>query len=321
MKKSVVLISILVIAIFLTGCGKTQTAQNITSGSAYIGGTDGLSVSFVENAPPSVVYDKPSDGSINPFDINVRIENKGEFDVVKPKCVLKITGIDPVAFGKTSTDFRQEIKEDLLKTKRSGGTVIPGTFTVLSIPNLAYGSAVSGQVGPFNLRASICYEYKTEASSNICVLKDLLGTTRREGLCKPTETKSVENSGGPVKIDKLEQSVSGKDSLAFTFTIKHVGDKKNVVFMNEDQGCKMDDMQKQDKVKVQVLLGTADITSSCSGINSGVANLYADTGAQVRCTQTLSTTREDFVQPVKIIMSYDYYQYVDKQITVRQVGT
>lgn len=326
MKKILFVLLFIVLAIALSGCPKpAEEGDNISTatGKAYVGGEMGLELSFLANAPPSIVYDKPEGQNINPFDVGVKIENKGEYKVDKGKCKITISGIDPDSFGKSSADFVQVTTEDLINTRRSAGEVIPGTFTMINIQGLAYKYPVSGQVGPFNLRASGCYEYQTEASSNICILKDLLGVTRQEGICKPTETKTIESSGAPVKVTNLEQSVTGKDNIAFTFIIKHVGGDKNLVFKNEDQSCKIGDMTRQNKVEVKVMLGNEDITTECTGIDktTKLATLYGETGAQIRCTQTLSSTRVDFVQPVKIVLRYDYYQYVDQELTVRQVGT
>jgi hypothetical protein len=329
MRKALIIlpfIAIIALAVALSGCQPVeQTGNMTTTGTAYIGGTEGLEMSFLANAPPSIVYDKPASGSASPFEVGVKIENKGEYTIPTGKYRLSISGIDARAFGKTQTDFSKLTSaEDLMKTRRSGGQTIAGTFAIISIPSLAYQSPVSGQIGPFNLRASVCYEYSTEASSNICVLTDMLGTRVKEGLCNPNEKKQVENSGAPVGVISLEQSVTGSSSTAFTFIIKHMGGEKNLVFKNEDQSCQIGDMSRQDKLGVKVELGTTDITSKCSGINSGVANLYGDTGAQIRCSGTLSDlglSTGDFVQPVKVTLTYDYYEYTDQQLTVKQVGT
>lgn len=325
MRKILFILIFAMAVIALSGCTPVQKTTNETATAAYIGGDKGLELSFLSNAPPTTVYDKPTGGSASPFDISVRVENKGEYTVPAGKYKLSITGVDAASFGKIQNDFKSLTStEELLKTRKSAGQTIAGTFSIISLPGLSYQSAVSGQIGPFNLRANLCNEYQTEASSNICVLEDLLGTTRREGLCKPTETKKVENSGASVKVTSLEESATGKESLAFTFVIKHMGEEKNLVFANEAQTCTIGDMSKQDKVGVKVQLGTTDITAKCSGINNGVASLYGDTGAQVRCAGTLTDlglAKGDYVQPVKITLMYDYYQYAEQQITVRQVGT
>jgi hypothetical protein len=329
MKKILTILILAIIAIIsvaLSGCQPAQKTQNTTiTGAAYIGGEKGLELSFLANAPPNVVYDKPKEGSISPFDISVKIENKGEYSVPGGKYKISISGVDAASFGKNPNDFKGLTStEELIKTRKSAGETIQGTFSIVSIQGLAYQSPVSGQIGPFNLRAGLCYDYQTESSSNICVLEDMLGTTRREGLCKPTEKKQVENSGAPVKVIDLEESVTGKESMAFMFIVKHIGSANNLVFKNEAQTCSIGDMTKQDKIGIKVELGTKDVTAKCSGINGGIASLYGEAGAQIRCSGTLADfglAKGDYVQPVKITLKYDYHQYIDLPITVKQVGT
>lgn len=327
--KKILILPIIILVIALSGCDQGEPTQNATTtGTAYVGGSEGLELSFLANAPPSTVFDKPEDGSLSPFDISVKIENKGEYTVLKGKYNMKISGIDPKSFGKTSiSDFKViGDVDDLVETRRSGGETIAGTFTILSIDQIAYVYPVSGQIGPFNLRSSVCYEYQTEASSTVCVLEDLLGTTGREGLCKPTESKNVENSGGPIQVRSFEESVTGKESIALTFKVQHVGGSKDLVFKNNGQNCPIGDRTEQDKVGVKVELGNTDITARCTGIDkiTKLATMYGDTGAQIRCSGTLTDlglTSGDYVQPVTVIMIYDYNEYIDQQITVKQVGT
>jgi hypothetical protein len=328
MKKILFILMAVMLAGAFSGCQPADKTTNETSSTAaYLGGDKGLVLSFLTNAPPETVYEKPAGGSVSPFDISVKVENVGEYTVPEGKYKLAVTGIDAASFGKSSGDLKSLTSTgELIKKRRSAGQEIAGTASIISVSGLAYQSPVSGQIGPFNLRANLCYEYQTEASSSICVLEDLLGTTVRVGqaLCKSTETKKVENSGAPVNVEKLEESATGKESLAFTFVIKHVGNANNIVFKNEAQTCPIGDMTRQDKVGVKVELGTNDITSKCSGINSGVASLYGEAGAQIRCAGTLADLGlavGDYTQPIKIILTYDYFQYESKEITVKQLGT
>ncbi|MBW2992428.1 hypothetical protein KY345_04390 [Candidatus Woesearchaeota archaeon] len=320
MKKVLFILPFIILAIAFSGCAPAEEAENVSAVTgAYIGGDKGLELSFLDNAPPGNVFDKPEGEEGNPFDVAVKIENKGEYTVAAGKCKLTISGVEPTSFGKQRADFTDlQTTEELLKTRKSAGEVIPGTFTILTISELEYQSPVSGFIGPFNLRASVCYEYQTEASSSICVLEDLLGVERKEGICKATESKTVENSGGPVQVKNFEQSVTGKESTAFTFDVQHAGGDKNEVYENKDQSCSTG----EDKVRIQVLLGEKDITTKCSGISDGMVNLRV---GHVRCPITIGEGKDlpklDYVQPVKVILTYDYKQYTDKAITVKQVGT
>jgi len=326
MKKGVVLISILVIAIFLSGCGKTNTnTQNTSStGKAYVGGTDGLAISFVENSPPKEVFDNKQ----GDFSISVKVENKGEFDAVGTKYKLTLTGLDFKAFGATDAQLltiKDATKPDKLeKVRRSVGEVIPGTFVFFDFTGIkfTYQYPVNGQIGPFNLRAGLCYAYQTEASSKICMLQDLYGRSGRVGLCKAIEDKTVENSGAPVIVESFKESVVGNNKVALSFVIKQKGDSKDVVFEPGSQICNMTNLNEQSRVKVNVTVGTTALAiADCAGLNvDGKATLYGDKGTEIRCTYT-ETSPSDRELPVKITLNYDYYEYADAPITVRQLGS
>jgi len=169
------------------------------------------------------------------------------------------------------------------------------------------------------LRASVCYPYETTAVSKVCVLEDLLGKTRREGLCNPNEIKRVENSGAPVGVKNVEERVTGTDDIAITFVITHVGNEKDEVFKSDNSECDINKKTPgQTKISYTVSLGATDITNDCTG--DGIASMYGDSGAQIRCTQKL-TSRIDSEQTLTIKVNYNYLEYVDTPITVKQIGT
>ena len=88
MRKGVfVLVLALALSLAVAGCqgGKSATSSSSTP---FIGGSEGLRVSFVENAPPVEVLDnplektKPGDRTqIMKFDVILKLENVGEQDI------------------------------------------------------------------------------------------------------------------------------------------------------------------------------------------------------------------------------------------------
>ncbi len=332
MKKSVVLISILIIGIFLSGCAPKETVENVTqqTGKAYIGGSKGLELSFVSNAPPDEVYALEENQETNPntFDISVRVANVGEEDVAAEDMIVKLTGIDPGSFDKVADDFKETIPvESLEKTRMSVGEVIPGTYDFVDFTNLAYKYEVAGEY-PAVVRASACYKYKTYATSKICVLEDFFGRGGASTLCKANEAKSVENSGAPVHIEAVQEQVSGKDGISIAFTVKQAGDNNDNIFKviskDSEDACDGKKTENVNKVGVKVMLGNEEL-ADCSGVNDeGIASLSPSTNsAEIRCRKVWSAadSRIDSEVPLKIELSYDYSQYVDKEIKVKQIGT
>jgi len=104
--------SLLLITI-LVGCSQ-ETGPSMTD--PFIGGTTGLTMDFIDGAPPAEVYD----GGAFPFTAVVKLENVGETDVALGTATIKISGIDPTDFGTTGTSLSKATSENLLGSKKRG---------------------------------------------------------------------------------------------------------------------------------------------------------------------------------------------------------
>src|SRR3989338_8561937 len=94
------LFAVLVILIILAGC-EEKTAAPARSKEPFVGGKVGLSIDFLEDAPPPEV----ADGGNFPFDVVVKIDNKGEHTIDKEDVIVKISGILPEDFNKAASDL------------------------------------------------------------------------------------------------------------------------------------------------------------------------------------------------------------------------
>lgn len=318
MAASKYLYAILIICIlfFVFGCDEEEEEKRAPTEKAFIGGSRGLDLSFTEGAPPDEVFD------VNfPFSINVKLENVGEWDINNPEDVtLSIIGIDPEDFGKTATFLVKNSPVPMLGAKLDPqGNVIQGAITNLDFPDLQYVSTVAGKV-QFIIRASACYEYGTKANTKMCILEDLLGVTRKsiaEAVCNPNEPKSYENSGAPVKVSNVKQTVMGTDRISLSFEIEHSG--QGIVFRKGTE-CST---AIADKDRVYVKVDTGEPGIQCSGIGGGSGEGYTQLFSGKRsiiCTQQLQTARGDFEKPITIILEYGYRQHMDKQLTVKHAG-
>ena len=337
MGKKTLMLLISIMVIIIAGCeggsssGSGTTTKTGGSTKAFVGGTVGLEAKFLSGAPPDEVNDQDF-----PFDINIIIENQGEYDVSKNKTTLEITGIHPPDFGKTQEQLRvNSAPEDLFGAKKdSQGNTIAGASVIFdTFSDLEFQKPISGSP-KFIIRANLCYTYGTNAIAQVCVLEDLTGRTRKTGelpLCEPTNNNiEVENSGAPVHVDNFAQTVTGKDKISFSFNIKHKGEKENRVAERGSE-CSSE-VAKKDKIFVTVDTGLAGL--KCSGLSSGTVNdedgveegyvkLFGESaGTEERavfCSQPLPAERTDFQKQVKITIEYDYRQHIDKELTVKHI--
>ncbi|MFH1133187.1 MAG: hypothetical protein V1735_01720 [Nanoarchaeota archaeon] len=303
----------LVLALLVLG-GCSKDTDTTTPEGAFIGGTQGLSISFSDGAPPLEVFDTNFD-----FNANIMLQNMGEWTVPKEKVYVSILGINPTDFGVNGTGLLDAHPQDDLEAaeKDPQGQIIQGTITNVEFQNLAYNGNVSGEV-IFDFVAKVCYEYGTKAQAKICMNKDLIGKSGEERICDPNADRGVENSGAPVHISSMTESVLGSNKVAVTFTIKHVGGGS---IYEKSTNC-LAEYRNKDRIYVDIEdpgIGTF----SCSGLESagghvtGYVTLYQGERS-VRCTlDTTDSERGDFEKVLNLQLVYDYKELKDTSVTVK----
>jgi len=303
MKNYVNIILILSLLIFASGCGEETTPSKE---SPFIGGTTGLLISYDKDAPPAEVYD----GGDFPFDVVVKLKNEGEYTVSKDKVEVRLSGIDPMEFGLSGSDFVKHPNEDLEGTyKDSEGNRIEGTTTYVTFPGLNHNERLIGNT-PYTIRAEVCYNYVTNARSMLCI-KD--SQVDKEGdICKINEKKAVFNSGGPVQITSFDEMPRGKNKFNFQFKVEPRG---NGGIYKKDSNC---EQTRANENKVFIAVDTGMNGLSCTGLDgatSGYVTLYGGERI-ITCTQE-TETGTNFERPVNIRLEYDYREGVSTQVLVK----
>lgn len=309
-----IIMGLVIAMMLLAGCNGTTKTGAV---DPFLGGTNGILLSFMDDAPPGEVFD----GGDFPFSIVVTLKNDGEWEVPSGKGTLSISGINPTEFGVTDDDMVKTLPEVLeASSKDAEGNVIPGTILLMEFPEMVYaGELVGNRVFP--VRANLCYEYGTEATSSLCVRANLRDTSDSP-ICNVNEAKTVYSSGAPVAITNFEEAVAGSDKVRFTFTISH---KNNGNIYKLGSSCDGAVYANRNKVHVTVDSGLEGL--KCSGLSggddtSGYVTLSTDGGAGERvitCTQPIES-QTDFDQPVNIELAYDYKDHIDTELLVKHAG-
>ena len=308
------LFAVLVILIVFIGCAKEDGTKK-SGDEPFVGGKVGLSIDFVEDAPPPEV----TDGGNFPFDVVVKLENKGEHTVLKEDAIVSISGILPEDFNKAAADLTKNPDENLEATKKDAeGNVIEGTITYVEFKDFNYLGSLSGRT-PFPIKADVCYNYGTIANAKLCVLENPL---KPEGsdVCKINEEKKVHNSGAPVQVTSFEETTRGSDKIAFTFKIQHVGD--GMIFKRATD-CNSSIRTDNNKIYASIDTGVAGL--SCSGLadgtnTTGYVNLYGgDRSRTIVCTQDVTSISIDFEKVTVINLEYDYEESKQTEVLVKHL--
>ncbi|MGC9058493.1 MAG: hypothetical protein ACP5IJ_01540 [Candidatus Nanoarchaeia archaeon] len=323
------LFSVLVLASGCVGKPKEKVVANKTA-EAFIGGTEGLKISFLPDQPPSEVFAKQSftiglkienigEGKMFPLNnLNISTLRSGKSDKIgtdKPGAFVEIMGITKEAF----TNLKQltNITEALNPAKKVGKDIVPGGSTFITLTPTA--PEIVGASQNYPLVAKLVYAYETKAISTVC-LKENIYTQATGGkeICKISGQKPVSNSGGPIQITSVEETYNG-----FNIKVKNVGTGEPFI-LNETfkyfNISEIDKFQELNRIWVDnVSLGTKDITSNCTGFVTERVLFLPKGEATFYCT-TKVTGGVEAVDQLKITLKYGYITEARTEFTVTSYG-
>ncbi|MBI2549985.1 hypothetical protein HYV83_02285 [Candidatus Woesearchaeota archaeon] len=325
MKKSVISVLFVALIVVLAGCSGGNKGPVSSSSTPFIGGTEGLTAKFAENSPPPEVTDaqKSTPAATSPtptfpFDIVVLLENIGESDVLKGNAIVTISGLSASDFLKSGKNTKGAAvsligvnpTENLNGVKKDpDGNKIPGGTTDVWFRQLAYQKELQGN-NPFPVQADICYTYQTKAQTEMCIRKDL--TKSVSGVCQIATQKQVFNSGAPVHVTTVKESIAGRNKVLLTFNVKSIS-SGSVFKFTDAVGCERGDFNTIDQVYVDVKTGLSDL--KCNGLSEGeqVAGVNGGFTGYLRLSNgegTFSciqpTPEEDSVKKIDIELTYNY---------------
>jgi len=301
------MIILALLMILMVGCNKGKSTGG--SSSPFIGGTAAIDFNFMEETPPSEVYDKGQ----QPFEVTLNLENKGEYDVPKEDINIKLSGFYPGDFNNPDTEKNPD--EDLAKSYIDpDGDTEKGTITYVNFPGFNFAGTLPGN-NEYTIRAEVCYKYGTVAQADLCVLEDL--TSNEEEVCEVNEDKAIDSSSAPVQAESFKEEVAGTRKVKFSFDVVHRG---NGLVSQVGSGCDSELIPK-DKVWVEVNTGDLSGGLSCSGLEggsatTGYAKIYGGK-RKIICMQDVTGVEGNFEKKVEILFRYDYKEHKERNILVK----
>ncbi len=306
------IIALLVIATMaLAGCSGGDGA--VGSQNTFLGGSSGLDISFSPGAPPDEIFDQ---GEFD-FDLEVKLDNVGEHDVMGEDVIIKIQGISPDEFGVTEDAFLMNgINVDLEGAEKDPTTNqrIEGDTEYVIFDSIAYEESIVGSQITRPIIANVCYEYGTQAIADLCITDDV--TEDDSDVCKINENKAVDSSAGPVRVSSFLEKSAGKDKVEFQFTI--TASDGSVDLYKPGSEC-LDERAEENVILVDVDTGIDGL--NCAGLRdgtdtSGYVTLRTGTFT-VRCTQEVDSN-SDFERTVKIDLAYAVEDSASTSVTIKK---
>lgn len=324
---SILIVLFFIIAIFSSGCTDSQVDTEEESDtttpeeeveeetSFYLGGDQGLSVSFPSNEPPSQIQ------RYTPFEISFRLNNKGEYTIsnINRKIQVFISGISPHTYGLSKVYDTPE-GNNLKGKEKKGSTTVPGDVNTVTFSSTGYiGPAVpSGAKWEQILNGRVCYPYKTKTVSTICLKENIYKESLGNAPCTISGEKEFENSGAPIQITEVEETPTGENKVAFRITIENKGNSQP--YIGSISNCESLDASQVNKIILSDMrCGNLDLkcVSGCSFSGGGTIVLY-NNQATITIEGELSNTlpSREYEETLILNFDYNYFEDISKKISV-----
>lgn len=320
--KQVLVIMMVGALLLLSGCAGGGTAT--TAYDPFIGGDTGLTMEYITGSPPDEVFDNGQYA----FSVSVKLDNTGEADVEEGAGFLEIKGISAEEFGVSPSALRVDIPELPGARKGGDGSVIAGQTDVVTFDDLEYQQDLAGNLAISNFRVRACYDYDTEASSQLCIKEKNVDGLKANEVCLINELKGVANTGAPIQIVNVAETAKGSNGVQISFDVAHVGPADFRWFPHGDNECN-DRIDNKDMYKVEVEVDpivNGKYSAKCSGGsfdggNKGTVTMFNGASRKVICSFDVGTQESDFETRVNIKLKYRYLQYIEKQLVIKDLGT
>src|SRR3989344_720592 len=313
LKKKYFLIASLLLVFLLISAVSCNNKDVITGDWGWIGGTEGLFVSFVPDQPPVSVLS----GGNEPFFITVQLENQGEYDIKADEVLTTVYGFDYKAFN-----IEQESKyltEPIIGKKEEADIIIQGDQ--VQIDYEANYMDVLPYQQPFDISVNYCYRYQTRAGIQLC-LKQTPRERTKETECIISNTElDFGSSAAPVQISAPSQRPTGKNEISVTFTISNVN--AGSIYSSDfiKSGVCMDNRDYANKAYVVVNFASGDIPITCpklSNSNSGEVKLIEGKTTITCNIDTTNVQSTAFEKPLSIAIDYAYKDSIIQAITIEK---
>ena len=280
------------------GCNNNKQATTFN--------TTALSLSFVDQAPPSTV-------NIGvPFQIYIRAENDGGYDIAPGTAKFYLTGIGNNLANVNTVLLNQVLLNKATDQQEAGFEIIK--FAENTQPTIQINNPFN-----FTMRVDGCYNYATQTQATICI-------GQGDSTCPITGEKITtgSNSNAPVQITSLTEQTQG-NKLYISFTISNKGngdvyysDMDCDKLFGQDSNERNKQLLKKNYVEVSVDPGTeqdlkCNLLNSEGGPSTSNSGMFP-TGTKVTCSKIIG--QETHSSPITINMAYKYVNGVSKSITI-----
>ena len=305
MRKYALGVVILIAVLLVSGQEGCQTGDKTAGEGPYVGGNDGLSVLFLEDAPPA-------SGNFQGESIPLEVEltNNGEKEVAANSAYVKLIGAATSnSFTATKVSAQNTVA---IAAIREASDVADSDFVDMGTATLK--DAIGASWSPL-IKAQLCYPYETYVQiDNLCIPGD-----NRETGTKECEIDSAENlvgkgdvSAAPVQVTSIVES-RASEGIRITMDIANQG---NGYVLDPSKTCdSVTGVVERDDYAVVVNIPGDGWTCNYKDAATKTVELRDNSG-RLRCSKPIGGTGRAYNDRFVATLSYKYVDTVSKSIVI-----
>jgi len=303
MKKSVFVLFLLLV-VSCTSPGKTSDKQVVTE---FRSGTEGLSMSFMPNLPPSRLYGR------DPFNVMLKLENKGTSTILPNFGTVYLSGFDTNIITGISTSGKE-----IPKLEGRSQYVSQGAVDMINFNGFINLEGLADKYTP-TILATACYGYTTDVSAQVCIDPDPFSPTTVQKVCTPAAV-ATGSQGAPIAVSNIIVSPSpGK--TRFEIVVQNSG-SGNVFLVSSLEQCspysKGLSFSELDYVLIEdVSISGLDILQSCKPLSNSKLLRLNNGKASLFCELT-NIKGNAYLTPLTMSLNYGYRQSISTKVEIRQ---
>jgi len=303
MKKELYFVLIAFVLV-ISGCEE----EVIDEGGPFVGGEQGVSLSFVDGAPVSEFAAEDS------VPVKLKLINEGEYDIPAESASVAFFGFAVADYDlsseyKTVSGVLKGVEKDYFED---------GGEAVVELGTLNYKGTVSNFFEPI-IRAKVCYPYNTEARVTVCANSREITESDGEIVCEVEGEKiqSTKVSSSPIQITSLTEQIRGSE-VSFRITLENKG--LGEVYMDDSECSTLDDplVKSEKKNKVHFAIMPEDIVCSFyDGSEGNEGYIRLDEGLkEFTCIMPVENTGASYEREVSAFLDFKYVQSTIKQLKI-----
>lgn len=294
------IILIVLLAGIFVGCSNNEPAAPI-SDENFRTGTTGLEMEFLENGPPSIIYETSS------FQVALNLKNAGAYDINKAKVIVN--------FEKDYMEALQSPSNTIALIGRSiinpDGEEKP-IFFRMKAKNLEAMSETHISL----IQATACYTYESITSDSACIDSDIYNMNSDKA-CK-VETINSGSQGAPIAVTMIEPRYAMDDNKiipSYLIVISNAGSGNPILSNNVDDFCSASVGKTDDWNKIRIDAKLGNVPMSCFPNPVKLSN-NGDTFITCSLDEGIEGNKPAYVTPITIKLDYGYSFTISKEVEI-----